>query len=230
MLGIIAPEKSYVEELLKNFNYEKIDSVLGTELFACKYNNHKFYVMTTGYGKVNIGSNLRYLFDKYKIKVLLQIGTAGSVDDKNEIFNVVIANNVLQFDVDFMPLGYSPAQLPLLKTGVFQANYDLVECLNEVCRKSGVNYTNDLIASSDMYVCNARLANSIRREYNAGAVDCECGCVGQFCYQNNIAFAGIKVISNFANNNSVRQYNTYDDAASKLVQKLTTLFIKDYYE
>ena len=81
-----------------------------------------------------------------------------------------------------------------------------------------------------MFVCNNNLANSIRREYNAGAVDVESGVVGQFAYQNKIPYVGVKVISNFAYNNAIRQYNLYEEEAILTSQKIAGKFIKNYYD
>ena len=106
----------------------------------------------------------------------------------------------------------------------------LNDCLKRASNTSGVSYSNDLIATSDMFVSNYSLASSIRREYNALAVDCECGSVGEFCFVNNISYACIKVVSNFANNNGIKQFNLYDDESSKISQRITYKFLKEFYE
>ncbi len=229
MLALIIPERTYANELLENFEYSKENGPNGTEVYLCNYKNHRFLLVVTGYGKVNIGSSLRYVTEKYKVKVLLGFGSAGSIVDNVEILSAVIAKNALQFDVDFMPLGYMPAQIPKVKKAIYQANEDLVECAKTVCQKNCVNYCEGLVATSDMFVCNNRLSNSIRIEYDAAAVDCECGNIGQFAFMNKIPFVGIKVVSNYANNNAVRQYNLYDDEASIIAQKIVCNFLKEYY-
>lgn len=230
MLALIAPDKKYVNDLLQKIGKEKEKSPVDTDVYKCSYKEHEFLLMITGYGKVNLGSSLRYLCQTYPVKVIFQLGTAGSIVDTNEVFSAVIPTGVLQYDVDFTCVGYSPAQVPLLNKGVYQPNPDLVECAERACQMCGVNYSTDLIATADMYVYNNNLANSIRKEYNAGAVDCESGSVGQFAYQNRIPFVCLKVISNFANNNSVRQYNLYDEEAGKTSQRIAYKFLKEYYE
>lgn len=230
MLALIAPDKKYVNDLLQKVGKEKEKCPVDTDIYKCTYKEHEFLIMVTGYGKVNLGSALCYLRQNYPVKVIFQLGTAGSINDSNDVFGAVIPSGVLQYDVDFTCVGYSPAQVPLLGEGVYQTNQDLVECAQRACEICGVNYSNDLIASADMYVYNNNLASSIRREYNAGAVDCECGSIGQFAYQNQIPFVCVKVISNFANNNSVRQYNLYDEEASKTCQRIAYKFLKEYYE
>ena len=81
-----------------------------------------------------------------------------------------------------------------------------------------------------MFVCNYNLSSSIRREYNALAVDTETGSIGQFCYVNEIAYSSIKVISNFANNNGIKQFNLYDKESSIIALRVIDKFLKDFYE
>lgn len=230
MLAIVTSDRNYVSDILEKLKYSKETSPNKTEVYKCNYKEHEFIIMVMGYGKVNIGSSLRFICEKYPIKVILAIGTAGSVSDTNDIFSAVIPYSTLEFDVDFMPNGYGSAVIPKLEKGFYKTNEDLVECLQRASSMCGTNYSNDLIATSDMFVSNYNLSNSIRREYNAGAVDCECGSVGEFCYINDIPYACVKVISNFANNNGIKQYDLYDDESSRVSQRITYKFLKEFYE
>ena len=129
-----------------------------------------------------------------------------------------------------MPNGYGAGQIPKLDKAIYKTDDDLVECLERSSSMSGVSYSNDLIASSDMFVTNYNLSNSIRREYSAGAVDCESGCIGEFSYINDISYACVKVVSNFANNNGIKQYNLYDEESSRSCQRIIYKFLKEFYE
>lgn len=230
MLVIVASDRCYVNDLLEKLTYSKEESPNKSDVYKCNYKDHQFIILISGYGKINIGSNLRYICDKYPIKVILSIGTCGSITDSNGIFSAVIPNSCLEFDVDFMPIGYLPGQIPKMEKALYKTNEDLVECLIKASNISGVSYSNDLMASSDMFVSNYNLSSSIRREYNAGSVDCESGSVGQFCFVNEIPYASIKVVSNFANNNGIKQYNLYDDESSRIVQRITYKFLNEFYE
>lgn len=230
MLAITAPERCYVNDLLEGLKYEKIYDSKGMSLYKTKYNNHEFIIITNGYGKINIASSLRYLIDNYKINVIINVGTVGSTCDTNTVFSAIIPNNCLEFDVDFTPLGYSEALIPLMDKGIYNTNNDLTECLNKASQMCGINYVNNLIATGDMFVCNNSLTNSIRREYNVGGVDCECATTGHFCYVNDIPFACIKVVSNLSGTNAAKQYNLYDAESSKTAQRIVHKFLKLYYE
>lgn len=230
MLAIVSSDKCYVKDLLDKLDYTKQTSINNCKVYKCTYKEHELVILVGGYGKVNIASSLRYMCDNYPIRVLLCVGTAGSITDTIDIFSSVIPNSCLQFDVDFMPNGYLEGQVPGVDKAVFKTNEDLNSCLIKATNLCGVSYCNDVIASSDMFVNSYNLANSIRREYNAGAVDCESGVIGQYCYMNNIPYSSLKIISNFANNNGIKQYNLYDEESSRICQRIIYKFLKEFYE
>lgn len=230
MLAIVSSDKCYVSDLVEKLKVSKEKSPIGSELYKCDFNGHEFMIMSLGYGKVSTGSSLRFLCDKYPIKAIIVVGTAGSITDTNDIFSCVIANSSLQFDVDFMPNGYGSAQIPGLSKAVYKTDSDLSDCLKRAIGLCGINYQEGLIASSDMFVSNYNLSSSIRREYNALAVDTETADVGQYCFVNNISYSSAKVISNFANNNGIKQFNLYDTESSRIAQRITDKFLKEFYE
>lgn len=230
MLAIITSDKSYVNNVLEGVEHTKEICPFPTEVYKCKYKGHNFIIAITGYGKINIGSSLRYICEKYPVKGMLSIGTAGSINNSNEIFSAVIPKSSLQFDVDFTPNGFKPSFIPKIDNGIYITNEDLVAGLQRTCNVCGVNYSNNLIATSDMFVNNYALASNIRKRFEAGAVDCESGSIGQFSYINKIPYACVKIISNYANNNGIKQYNLYDDEASIILQKIINKFLKEFYE
>lgn len=230
MLAIVAPENKYISELLEKFSYEKVEQKNNLNVYNVNYENHKFLILTTGYGKVCVSSNLMYAINNYKINAILLIGTTGSINENCNIFDVVVPKLSLQFDVDFCPNGYDPGQIPLVDSALYYTNDDLNNCIKEVCDNTKYNYFDDIIASSDMFVCNYRLSRSIKTEYDASFVDVESGVVGQFCHLNNIPYSSIKVTSNYANNNGLRQYNSYDDRASVIAQNIAYEFVSKFFE
>lgn len=230
MLAIVSSDNCYLKELLEKFMVSKEKCPNPLKAYKCKYNEHEFIAGELGYGKINIGSSLRYLCDNYNVKAIIVVGTAGSITDTSDIFSCVIANSSLEFDVDFMPNGYTAAQVPGISKAIYKSDYDLTQCLKRASSLCALNYQEGLIASSDMFVCNYNLSSSIRREYNALAVDTETGSIGQFCYVNQIAYSSIKVISNFANNNGIKQFNLYDKESSIIALRVIDKFLKDFYE
>lgn len=228
MLLIVAKEDKYISSLLEKINNAK-ETKNNINIYNCTYNEHIFLIATTNYGKVNVSASLSYIINKYKISVITYIGTCQSISNNLDILSAVIYKASVQYDIDYCPLGIKSGMLPLMKKEEFLTNNDLSECIKEICEKYNINYNTDLIASADMFVSNNNLARSIKTCYNASSIDDCSGTIGQIAYLNNIAYVGICVVSNYANFNAVKLYNTYEDEAVSICQKIVYKFIKEYY-
>ncbi|MEG2351308.1 MAG: 5'-methylthioadenosine/S-adenosylhomocysteine nucleosidase [Bacilli bacterium] len=226
MLAIVVPEISLVEYLLSKCTYKKVKDRNNIIIFKAVYNNSKFLILITGYGKVNIGSSLSFLINNFSIEKLVQIGTAGSLKEKIEIFDSVVSNSTLQYDVDFTLLGEKEVTLPNQQKGVFYSENDLKCSLQESSIGCGVKTHDALIITGDSFISNYNLALKLKKTFCADAVDCECADVAQIAYNNKIDFATIKIISNYAFDYGVNQYKMYDEEANLICQKVILRFLR----
>ncbi len=224
MITILVPEISYVEYILSKCNYEKCE-IGKCEAYECLFKNQKFLILVTGYGKVNIASAIIHLVHKHECVKLVQIGTAGSINGCLHILDASISKSALQFDVDFTTLGYPSFTLPKEGKSLFNADKELIYKLKKACEIENVNYGVGVVGTSDSFVANTCTANNLNSKYGIETIDCECGSVGQIAYNLCIPFAGIKVISNFANNNAANQYRLYDEEAILICQKIILTFL-----
>lgn len=228
MLLIVAKEDRYINNLLEKINNTK-ETVKNINIYNCTYMDHNFLIATTNYGKVNVSSALSYIINKYKISVITYIGTCQSINNNLDILSAVIYKGSVQYDIDYCPLGIKSGMLPYMKNEEFLTNHDLNECMREICKKYNINYNTNLIASADMFVSNNNLARSIKTCYNASSIDDCSGTIGQIAYLNNIPYVGICIVSSYANFNAVKLYNTYEEEAISMCQKIAYKFINEYY-
>lgn len=227
MIVILAPEISYVEYILSKCKYNK--NMLGRyEIYECILNNKKFLILITQYGKVNISSSITILHNNYKCIKLIQMGTAGSINGSQHIFDVCISKVSLQFDINFTALGYANFTLPQEKLSLFNADEELIYKLKRACEIKDINYNVGVVGTSDSFLNNTSTANCLNKKFGIQSIDCECGSVGQIAYNLKIPFVGIKVISNFANNNAVNQYCLYDNEAVILCEKIILIYLKNF--
>ena len=229
MLAIVSSNEKYIKDLVKKFDSEIASSPEKTKLYKCKYEEHDFLLMSTGIGKVNISSSLRYICDFYKINLILVIGTSGCICNCHNILDASIPKYSMQFDADFSSLGYKSSFIPKVNSCTFKTNNDINSCLKNICSKKGIKYSVMPVSSSDTFVSNYRLARTIFKNYNCSAVDCETGIIGEYCYINKIEYAALKIFSNYANNNAFNDYNLYNDDALGMCQDIVYDFIKRFY-
>ena len=105
MIGVIVAEEkelSAIREIMTNveeFNiYEKI-------FYKGRIENREVVVVKSNVGKVNSARVCQILIDKFNPNLVINVGTAGSVDNRLDIGDVVIANRLVQYDFDVTPFG-----------------------------------------------------------------------------------------------------------------------------
>lgn len=227
MLVVTVPKLCDAEYILSKVNYEKWNDT-DFDIFNCTWYEKDFILLITGYGKVNIASSLQYLNCYTDIDAVLQIGTAGSLKENINVFDIFLVDKSIEANVDFTCLGYSPGVIPGSAAGTYNSNIYLKRCMIKAICDSDKSYNEGVIASCESFIANSNTRNCLRKVFCTDAVDCECGPVAHFCQNNNIPFIAIKIISNKANENAVKQYNLYNEEANKNSEKIALNFINRF--
>lgn len=224
MLVVVASDLCDAEYILSKVCYKKWDDY---EIYSCEFCGNEFILVITGYGKVNIGMMLEYVSNNIDISSILQIGTAGSLNKCN-ILDAFVVDKSLDWDIDFTKLGYNIGTLPNSNKSIYNSNLFLKRCAIKSICDFDKKYKCGIIASADTFVASQNLFCYIKKNFCADAVDTETGSTAQFCYNKKIPFVGIKVISNFANENAPKQFYLYNEEASSLCQKIALNFIENF--
>ena len=105
MIGIIVAEEKEllaVKEIMTTIEeiniYEKI-------FYKGSIENKNVVVVKSNVGKVNSARVCQILIDRFNPSLVINVGTAGSVDNKLDIGDIVVANKLVQYDFDVTPFG-----------------------------------------------------------------------------------------------------------------------------
>lgn len=224
MLVVVVQRLCDAEYILSKVCYKKWDDY---EIYSCEFCDKEFILVITGYGKVNIGSTLEYVFNNASVSSVLQIGTAGSLN-KCDILDAFVVDKSLEWDIDFTKLGYNIGTLPNENKGIYNSNFFLKRCAIKSICDFDKKYKCGVMASADTFVASQNLSCYIKKNFCADAVDTDTGSAAQLCYNKKTPFIGIKVISNYANENASKQFRLYNDEASSLCQKIALNFIENF--
>ena len=170
------------------------------------------------WGKVAAATTTTQLFNLFDISEVIFSGVAGALADNLNIGDVVIGTVLIQYDMDASPL-YPAMEIPLLgktefstsntkkltsATQNFLKNYTIF--FKDEPEKFGIynpkQYTG-IIVSGDQFVNSSEKINEIKKCVpTALCVEMEGAAVAQVCYEYNIPFQIIRIISDKANENS----------------------------
>lgn len=171
------------------------------------------------WGKVAAAATAARLIADYSIRELLFTGVAGAIDPSLRIGDVVIAQRLIQHDLDASPI-FPPMQIPLLGIDAIPADsaiadrlfraaelfvkHDLPDCVSvDTARAFNLSTPRVLaadIATGDQFISTeAALAGLRTRVPSAACVEMEGAAVAQICFEHQVPFGIVRTISDTAN-------------------------------
>ena len=176
----------------------------------------------SGWGKVSSARAITRILSKTKkIDLIIFTGVAGAANKSLKQWDIVIANEVIQHDMDARPI-FKKFVLPPLKKAKLESNNILVDWIfsslskgvkNKYLNRFG-NIKKGLIATGDSFISDQRVIKSLQDEIpNLEAVEMEGGAVAQVAEQEGVPWIIIRVISDSADSSSEMDFD---------------LFLKDY--
>lgn len=219
MLAIISAMPEEMQSLLDNLE------VIGT----LKKGKRVYYqgllfdtevlIVFSRWGKVAAAATVTQLINSFDISKVIFSGVAGGLDARLNIGDIIIGTELIQHDMDASPL-YPAMEIPLLDKAVFETadstkikeatshfldNYSDYFS-NEVQKEYGIanpKLYQGLIVSGDYFVNSMEKIDEIKAKASeALCVEMEGAAVAQVCYEYEIPFQIIRIISDKANDNS----------------------------
>ena len=170
-------------------------------------------------GKVAAATTATTLVEKFGVTHILFTGVAGAGDDAVQVGDIVVADALLQYDIDVSPL-FPKFQVPLTGLSHFATDQVLsnlaasaAKCFLEADFKGAIAATQrqdfgllsprlhrGLIASGDQFISCAKQVNALGAALpGLLAVEMEGAAVAQVCFELGVPFAVIRTISDNAN-------------------------------
>ncbi len=169
-------------------------------------------------GKVAAAMTAAILVDKFEVTHIIFTGVAGSADSDVLVGDIVVADSLVQHDMDVRPL-FPRFEVPLTGLSHFGSDLGLSSALAKAalaflehdfetaigaaeCRQFGLKQPRvhrGLIASGDQFINNAVQLRELKAVLpGLLAVEMEGAAVAQVCFEMGIPFAVIRTISDNA--------------------------------
>lgn len=226
-VGIIAAmdeEKEAIKDIMKNIKENKIYELIFTE---GTINNEECVLVEAGVGKVNSSRTTQIMIDKYDIKYIINVGSAGSATDELEIGDIVIGKKVVQHDFDITAFGHKKGYISNVGDSILSDN-DLIRKFEEAIKQLNDN-TNKIkigtIATGDIFCTEEAMRNKIKEKFGADAIEMEAGSIAQVCHLDNIPFIIVRSISDTPNGKNEITFEKYLKLASKRCAEIIEKFI-----
>ncbi len=233
ILSALKEEQQGLLELLQN---PQQVTRAGREFWRGDLHGQPVVLALSRVGKVAAATTATALIEHFRVGRIVFTGVAGGIGPGVNVGDVVIACSFVQHDLDASPL-FQRYQVPLYGRSVFDCEPSLITIikvathalftratgqLDDFCMGESVKIHLGLVASGDRFVCAAAESLAIQTAlHGAGfqplAVEMEGAAVAQVCFDYNVPFAAVRIISDRA-----------DDAAHVDFQKFVTEVASQY--
>lgn len=210
ILGIIGAMSEELEILLKDMILEKVEEKAKMKFHKGKLWGHDVVAVVCGIGKVNAAVCTQILASEYNVSSVINVGVAGGIGKDIYPGDVVIAENLVQYDMDTTAFGDPMGQIPRMDTFDFKCDKKLVETAKIACAEASDFKTfSGRIVSGDMFVASIEKIQWLEKEFGALACEMEGASIAHVCYLNNIPFVVIRSISDNANNGAHMDFEKF---------------------
>lgn len=226
-IGIIAAmdeEIATIKDLMKDVYIKKFFDL---EFIIGNINSKEVILVKCGAGKVHAARTTQILIDNFDIEYVINVGTAGGLNNDIEIGDIVIAEKLVQHDYDITAGGHEKGYISC--TGkFFECDKRLIKRSKEVINSLNENFkaVGGLIATGDIFVQDVSVKNRIKEEFDADCVEMEGAAIAQVCTLDKIPFIVIRAISDKPNGNNGIDFEKYLNIACKRYAKFIDIFLK----
>lgn len=214
VLGIIGAMDEELDILLKDMDLKEKKVFANMTFNKGTLWGKDVVAVVCGIGKVNAAICTQILLSEYKVDKIINVGVAGGIGKDIYPGDIVIADNLVEHDMDTTAFGDPHGQIPRMDTFDFKCDKSLVELANKVCSNlKDLNTFIGRIVSGDVFVADIEKIKWLEKEFNALACEMEGASIAHTCYLNNTPFVVIRSISDNANNGAHMDFEKFTPIA-----------------
>ena len=222
-LGIIVAEDEEffaIENIVKNIN---IKIIYDLEFLTGVINKSNIILVKSGVGKVNASRTTQILIDKFDVDYVLNVGSAGGVNESFNIGDIIIGTKVVQHDFDVSAFGREKGMVP--DVGRFFCSDEVLVNRLISFSDSSLVLRSGIVASGDRFITDINVKDFICNEFGADCIEMEGAAVAQVCFLCRKPFVIIRSIFDKPNGSNNIDFDKFLRVASlncaKIIDKLT---------
>lgn len=195
-IGIMGAMPEEIGPLLEKFTYQTVNYAKN-KYYLAQYKNHELVIAYSKIGKVNATITASVLIEHFGCEMILFSGVAGALNESYEIKDIVIAEKLVQHDVDITGFGYPFGFIP--EGEIFNpCDAKLIKIANLVAEENSLKVHNGIIATGDQFINDEARKAWIRENFKADAVEMEGASLAITCFALGIPCLVIRTMSDKA--------------------------------
>ena len=221
-IGIIGAMAIETEGLIREMTDTKSTVVSGVTFTEGVLCGRDVVVATSGVGKVFAAICAEAMILRFGVTALLNTGVAGGLSPMLEVGDVVLADEVVQHDMNTTALGDPQGLLSGLNIVKIPADKRLLKALCSATAALDYNGMVGTVASGDLFVEKKKTKEGLVRDFDALACEMEGAAIGHVAFVNGVPFAVLRTISDGGDG---MEFSEFCPLAAKTAVAITKEFL-----
>ncbi|HCN61424.1 5'-methylthioadenosine/S-adenosylhomocysteine nucleosidase [Mammaliicoccus fleurettii] len=225
MIGIIGAMEEEVE-ILKS-SIENIETIQKAHVifYRGQLEGKEIILAQSGIGKVNAAITATLLIDEFNPELVINTGSAGSVDNQLNIGDIIISNKVYYHDVNATAFGYKFGQVPSMPE-YYETKEELISLAKSSIENLNLNGIVGEVATGDSFIGSLEQRKEIKSNFpTSSVVEMEAGAIAQTCHQFNVPIIVTRAVSDLADKESDVTFEEFLKVACVNSSKIVKLLL-----
>lgn len=193
-----------------------------------QYCGHDIAFILSGIGKVNAALHTQYIIDTFNPQYVINVGVAGGLSEHLNFGDVVIADDLVQHDMDITAFGLPIGQIARMDTFSFKCDSKLVAIASDITHQD-FKVVTGRIATGDQFIDSKTKAKLLLNTFGAIACEMEGAAVAHVCYVNKLSFLVVRSLSDRAGNDNKSAIHSFEELKDMVAMR-SSLVVRQLLE
>lgn len=223
-VGIICAMQIELDRIKAALGDAHSETVGSIEFTVGTLHRRKVVCAVCGVGKVFAAMCAQTMILRYHPECIINSGVAGGLAEGLDVLDTVIADSVVQHDMDTSAVGDPVGMISGINMIYIPCDEKVRDTLKAASEAAGAHCVCGRIASGDIFVTDSESRENIKKTFGAAACEMEGAAVGQVCYVNKVPFGILRTVSD--NGNAAEDYPAFAKAAADISSAAAIEFVK----
>ena len=225
MIGIIGAMEEEVEILKSSIENRETIQIAHVIFYKGNIEDKQVVLAQSAISKVNAAITATLLINEFKPDLIINTGSAGSVDSELNIGDIIISNKVYYHDVNATAFGYKLGQVPSMPE-FYETDKELIDLAKSSIEQLDLNGIVGEVATGDSFIGSIDQRKVIKSNFpTASVVEMEAGAIAQTCYQYNVPIIVTRAVSDLADKESDVTFEEFLKVACVNSSKIVKLLL-----
>ena len=227
-IGIIGALSDEVAELISRLEGHSVERLGSIDFHLGELEGKSVVIAKCGVGKVFAAICAEAMIIGYSPRLIVNTGVGGALAKGLSVTDTVIADKLVQHDMDTSPIGDPIGLISGINKVWFETDGRAVEILLSAAKRLGLRAISASIASGDKFIADRADKEKIVTNFGASVCEMEGAAIAHTAFVNGTPFVVIRAISDSADEGSSMDYMTFMPIAAKNSAALTLELVREY--